>query len=191
MSPKIEQMEVETLSKECKEALCALLNKAIQVEYGVILNYPRIIDYLANYEKVNDEIFLADLERLGTDSARHLGCVVEIIRKLGGEPVWQMDTIERLFDAHATGVQQLEKEKMAVELYKQAIHLVRKNLVTEKVRDFAGKLVKTNRNGLQEEVCEACEVITQLERIQIDEVRHVETVHDMLATYDFFKGGES
>ena len=191
MEPKVGKIEIEAISKDGKLALVFLLNKAIQVEYGIILNYPRIMDYLVNYEKVNDEMFLSDLERLGTDSARHLGWVVVIIKCLGGEPVWQMSTIERLFDAHKQGAQQLEKENMAVELYKEAIKVARANLVKEKVFDFSGKLIKYDKNGLQEEVREASEVIATLERIEIDEVRHVRTVQDMLATYDFLEGGES
>ncbi len=191
MSPKIETIEVETISKDGKIALIALLNKAIQVEYGLILNYPRIIEYLVGYEKINDELFISDLERLGEDSTRHLGWVVDIIKSLGGEPVWQMGITERLFDARKLGTQQLEKEKMAVELYKEVVHVARMNVVKEKVLEFSGKLIKTDRNGLQEEVREASEVIDRLERIEIDEIRHVKTVHDMLATYDFLMGGES
>ncbi len=187
MSQKI---EVETISKDGKMVLVALLNKATQVEYGIILNYPRIIDHLVGYEEINDELLIPDLERLGKDSTRHLGWVMDIIKCLGGKPLWQMGTVERLFNAHELGAQQLEKEKMAVELYKEAIHLARKNVVKEKVVDISGKLIKTNRNGLQEEVCEASEVIDILERIEIDEIGHVKTVHDMLATYDLLTGGE-
>ncbi|MFC1903915.1 hypothetical protein ACFLW9_03425 [Chloroflexota bacterium] len=49
MSPK---MEVETISKDGKVALITLLNKAIKIEYDMITNYPRIIDYLVGYKKI-------------------------------------------------------------------------------------------------------------------------------------------
>ncbi len=191
MELKINKIEVETVSKDGKLALVALLNKAIKIEYGLILNYPRIIEYLVGYEKINDELFISDLERLGEDSTRHLGWIVDIIKSLGGEPVWQMGIIERLFNARKLGAQQLENEKIAVGLYKEIVRVARKNVVKEKVFDFSGQLIKTDRNGLQEKVPEASEVIDKLERIEIDEIRHVKTVQDMLATYDFLMGGES
>ena len=184
-------MEVETISEDGKKALVALLNNAIQVEYGLMQNYPRIIDYLVNYEKINDEMFVSDLERLGKDSVRHLGWIVDIIKSFGGESIWQMNPIERLFDARKVGNQQLEKEKMAVEMYKEAIRLARRNVVKVKVEDFYGKLIRTNKHGLQEEVLEASEVIDRLERIEVDEINHVKTVHGMLATYDFLMDKET
>ena len=184
-------MEIEAISEDGKKALVALLNKAIQVEYGVILNYPRITDYLVNYEKVNDEMLLSDLERLGKDSVRHLGWIVDIIKNFGGKATWQVNPVERLFDASKVGNQQLEKEQMAVEMYKEAIRLARGNMVKVKVEDFSRKLIRTNKHGLQEEVIEASELIDRLERIEVDEINHVKIVHDMLATYDFLMDKET
>ncbi|MFC1903914.1 hypothetical protein ACFLW9_03420 [Chloroflexota bacterium] len=105
--------------------------------------------------------------------------------------MWEMGIVERLFNAHELGVQQLEKEKKAAELYKEAIRLVRRNVVKEKVVDISGKLIKYDKNQLEEEVLEASEVIDKLERIETDEIRHIKTVHDMLATYDFLMSGGS
>ena len=185
MSPRI---EVETISEDGKKALNAMLNKAIQVEYDIILNYPRVIDYFVNFKKVTDERLLSDMETIGRDSTRHLGWVADIIKSLGGEVVWPINTVERDFKFHERRGQQLEKEKMAVELYKEAISLVRGNVVRDKVEDYSGKLVKYDRKGLQKEVRRASEVVGILERIENDEIRHVKMVKDMRATYDFLSG---
>lgn len=184
-------MEIETISEDGKKALVGLLNKSIQVEYSFILNYPRMMDYFINYEKFNDEIFLSDLEKLGKDSSIHLGWIVDIIKKLGGEPAWQINTIERSINALEMGNQQLEKEKMALEFFKEAIRLVRRNMVKTKVIDSFGKFIRTNKNGRDEEVVEAGEVINSLERMAIDENNHIKKVHDMLATVVYFKNKEA
>ena len=78
-------MKVETIKEPGKEAIVALLNKALQVEYGMILNYPRIIDKLVIVDKINDEQLNKDLEQVGKDSFRHSGAVGKLIGQLGGE----------------------------------------------------------------------------------------------------------
>jgi len=178
-------MEIETLSDDGKKALVDLLNKSIQVEYGMILNYPRVIDYLVNYEKIDDEMLNTDIEKVGTDSSRHLGWVVEIIHKIGGEPVWQMNTIDRLIDAPKMLTRQLEKEQTALEMYQEAVRLVHRHTVKVKVSDISGKFLRTNKQGLQEEVIDINELVERLERIAIDERNHVKLVHDSIATLDY------
>ncbi len=145
MSQKI---KVETISEDGKKLLIAMLNKAIQVEYDLILNYPRIIDYFVNVEKLNDERFLSDLETIGKDSLRHLNWDMALIKSLGGEHKWDLNIIERHYDFQKRRGQQLEKEKTAAELYKEAIRLVRGNVVEEKVEVISGRCIKIGGKGL-------------------------------------------
>ncbi|MFC2035657.1 ferritin-like domain-containing protein [Chloroflexota bacterium] len=182
-------IEIEAISEDGKKGLITILNKVVKVEYGMITNYPRIVDYFVSIEKINDEAFLSYLEMIGKESTRHLGLVIDIVKSLGGEPGWQMGVIEKTFDAREHGTQQLEREKEAVELYKQAILVARNNTVKEKVEEFSGKYIKSGKGGLQQEVRKASEVISILERIEADEIRHVRVVEDMLKTYSFLSGG--
>jgi len=39
---------METLKKDAKKSVVAKLNRALQVEYDLIFNYPRMIDKLVN-----------------------------------------------------------------------------------------------------------------------------------------------
>ena len=178
-------MEIETLSDDGKKALIDSLNRSIQVEYGLILNYPRVIDYLIHCEKINDEILNKGIEKVGIDSSRHLGWVVEIINKIGGEPLWQIDTIDRLIDAPKMLNRQLEKEETVLEMYQEAVRLVRRYAVKAKVSDIFGKFIRTNKHGLQEEVIATNELVERLERIAVDERNHVKLLHDSIATMDY------
>ena len=58
-------IKIEAISEDGARGLIAILNEVIQVEYGIIINYPRMIDYFVNVEKFNDETFLSDLEKIG------------------------------------------------------------------------------------------------------------------------------
>ncbi|MEE9516825.1 MAG: hypothetical protein V3V52_06960 [Candidatus Adiutricales bacterium] len=186
-----QKIEVKTISKDGKKLLIAVLKKAIQVEYDLIFNYPRVIDSFIKFDKINDERFLSDVETIGKDSLRHLNWDVDIIESLGGEYDWNINAVERYYDVNERRGQQLEKEKAAAELYKQAIRLVRENIVKEKVEDISGKLINTGRRGLREEVRKASELVGILERIELEEEKHVRMIQDLLATYDFLMGGES
>ncbi len=186
-----QKIEVKTISKDGKKLLIAVLKKAIQVEYDLIFNYPRVIDSFIKFDKINDERFLSDVETIGKDSLRHLNWDVDIIESLGGEYDWNINAVERYYDVNERRGQQLEKEKAAAGLYKQAIRLVRENIVKEKVEDISGKLINTGRRGLREEVRKASELVGILERIELEEEKHVRMIQDLLATYDFLMGGES
>ncbi|MFC1977423.1 hypothetical protein ACFLWS_04060 [Chloroflexota bacterium] len=93
--------------------------------------------------------------------------------------------VERIFNAREQGIQQLEREKAAVELYKQAILLARNNVVHEKVEYLSEKFIKFDKRGFRQEIHKASEVISILERIEEDEIRHAKTVQGMLETYSF------
>ena len=50
--------EIDRITEEGKKALVDLLNKSIEVEYGMILNYPRILDQIKNIDKSQREEFI-------------------------------------------------------------------------------------------------------------------------------------
>ena len=64
-------MEIETITDDAKIAISGILNRSLLVEYDFILNYPRIIDRLVNYDDIHDEQLIGDLDRLGKESMKH------------------------------------------------------------------------------------------------------------------------
>jgi len=130
--------EVDRITEEGKRAIVALLNQALLAEYGMLLNYPRIIDQLANIDKVSDKQLAIDLERLGKDSFRHAGIVGQLIAQLGGKPDWDITVIDRMIDIGSMLVEQLAKEKLAMSIYQDAKRIADKNQV--KAKGFLGRL---------------------------------------------------
>ena len=43
-------MEIVSITDEAKEAIVELCNKSVTLEYDMIVNYPRIIDHIRNFE---------------------------------------------------------------------------------------------------------------------------------------------
>ena len=175
------RMEIETIKKNTIETIIELLNKAIQVEYGMILNYPRLIDRIVNIDKIHDEQLNTDLERVGKDSTRHLGSIGQLVVQLGGEPFWQLEVIDRLVDAEKMLEQQLVKEKAALSLYEQAKRAAEQNKVKIKVKDFLGRLIRTE-DELPINAVNANDVIATLDRLINDEQYHIRLIQDSLAT---------
>jgi bacterioferritin (cytochrome b1) len=174
-------MKIETIKESGKKAIVELLNKQLQVEYAKILNYPRIIDKLIIVDKINDEQLNKDLERLGRDSTRHLGSLGELIIQLGGKPFWVIDVVDRLVDVDNLLDHQLKKEKLALSLCQEAKREAEKNKVKVQVRDFFGRLIRME-DELPYDVVNASDVISTLDRIIIDEQRHIKLVHNSIAT---------
>ena len=184
----MEQKEVVTITDEAKIAIGGLLNQALLVEYGFILNYPRIIDRLVMYDKIEDEQLVADIERLGKESLRHFSDAVKLIEKLGGEPMWQLGIVERLDDVEKLLAQQLVREKKALELYQHAKLVATKNTKKIKAQDFFGRLIKMERE-LPQDVVDIDEITRLLEREIIDESRHIVIVKNSIATLDMLMSG--
>ena len=188
----MEQKEVVTVTDEAKIAIGGLLNQALLVEYSFILNYPRIIDRLVLYDKIEDEQLVADIDRLGSESLKHFNDAVKLIEKLGGEPTWQLGIVERLDNAEKLLAQQLEKEKKALELYKHAKLVATKSTRKIKAQDFFGRLIRLEQE-LPQGVVEVDEIIRLLDREIIDESNHIRMVKNSIATLDMLmsKRGET
>ena len=174
-------MKIETIKESGKATIVELLNRSMQLEYALILNYPRIIDKLVIVDNINDEQLNKDLERLGKESYQHLGWVNKLITELGGEPVWKINIIDRMVDVDKMLAQQLEKEKLAVSMYQEAKRVTERNRAKVEARDFLGRLIRME-DELPMDVVNINDVLGTLERIITDEQNHVKLVHNSLAT---------
>ena len=172
-------MEAYTIREDAKQAIVELLNRIIQVEYDMILNYPRCIDRLVNIDNIHDEQLNRDIEYVGKASVQHFGSLSKLIELLGGETKWVLGTIERLVDVGECLTQQLEKEKSAISLYKEAKQLVEKNKVKLKGKGFLDRLL-----GGAEEVkaVDAAYIVGICERNRVEEERHIRLVDDSMKT---------
>ncbi len=176
-------METYTIKENAKQAIVELLNRAIQVEYDMILNYPRCIDRPVNIDNIRDEQLIRDLEYAGKVSVQHFGNISKLIQLLGGETKWVLGTIERLVDVGKCLTQQLGKENEAIAVYKEAIQLVEKNKVKVKGPGFLSKLVDRLAGGEEEvKAIDANYIVGTCESHIMDEERHVKLVGDSRKT---------
>ena len=95
-------MEIVTITDEAKKAITRLCNEAVVFEYDMILNYPRIIDHIVNFEKIEDEQLIKDLNRLGLDSIGHFSKVKGMVENLGSDMAWLTSTLPRLVGVFST-----------------------------------------------------------------------------------------
>ncbi len=168
--------KIDRITEEGKEAIVDLLNKGIRVEYSMVLNYPRILDQIANIDKSQSEEFINNAERFGKDSFRHATIVAKLIEELGGEPEFEILTADRMIDVNKALVEQLGKEKLAESLYKEARLIAQTNQAKEK--GFFGKLMSI-REGPQKVVSRS-ELIEKLKHLELDEMGHAKRAEIML-----------
>ena len=103
-----------------KKAIVDLLNETIRIEYHFIVNYPRLIDQLANIDGIPRESIPQSFEKLGKVSAKHFGLLWELIKKLGGEQQLRVGAIEKIVDSTTFLALQAERAKLALSLLQQA-----------------------------------------------------------------------
>jgi rubrerythrin len=173
-------METMSIKKEAQEAIVGLLNKAIQVEYAVILNYPRMIDNLVEVRHIEDEQLNKDIETIGKDSFRHSGTVAQLIDQCGGECAWDVQVVSRLPDMQSMLQEQLKREKTAVQVYTEAKKIAEKNQTKAKTGGFLNKLL----DKVETSPVNADEVIRTIDRIIMDEQRHIRLCEDSIATLE-------
>ncbi len=171
--------ETDRITDNAKRAMVDLLNRIIQMEYGFIINYPRIIDQIVSIEEVPDQQIVDDLERLGKDSTEHLGIVGQLITRLGGETRWRVNVIGRMVDIDNLIEQQVAWEKAAMPLYLETKrlaqdHSVRSTGLMERLRATFGADPDPAPRG---------ETIRLLEHLASQERTHLRLVEDVLATY--------
>lgn len=172
-------MTIETLKRDDKKSVAEKLNRALQVEYDMIFNYPRVIDKLVNIEMIHDKVLIDCLETLGKDSLRHFNEIDNLIVKLGSETQWRVEVMDGLVGVEEILVTQLEKEERVVSWYTSAKRIVEQNKV--KAGGVLGKLTG-NPSVLPEDFVDANEIINTLDRIIRDEKRHAILVKNSINT---------
>ncbi len=174
-------METITITEEAKHAVVAICNETVVKEYDFILGYPRIIDHMVNFEKITDKQLLDDIEKLGKDSLVHYGIVDNIIQSLGAKTTWLPSTLPRLVGVVEILEIQYEKEKEARDLYKEARKVAIANKTTFKTGGISSMFQKV-RSIPESEVIHADQIISRLDRLILDEGRHMRIVEDSLGT---------
>ena len=174
-------MEYITITEEAKYAVAAICKEAMVTEYDMILNYPRIVEYIVNIEHIKDNQLVDDLEKLGKESLGHFSVMDRLIRDLGSEPAWLINPLQTLADVDYFLEKQLEKEKTARGLYEEARKVTAINKTTVKIGGifdlFRGKDTR------EENIIPFEQIIHHLDRTISDETRHIRIAEDSLATH--------
>ena len=167
---------VDRITEDGKKAIVSLLNKSIEVEYAFIFNYPRLIDQLVNIEPITQESVASKLELLGKESVQHAGWIMRLIENLGGEPQLPFEVIDRMTDIPSLLLKQLDKEKLVQSLFQQAKLLAEQN-------QAKGILARMKTKGAlsPDMVKERSRTIRVLERLEIDEGRHIKLVPNIIS----------
>jgi bacterioferritin (cytochrome b1) len=93
------------------------LNRTLELEYTLIIYYPRIS------ERIKDVETKQLAQSLGTASIGHADTVSRAITKLGGRPNWTLGPFPQEKDLRKIFQEQLEKEKLALKLHQQIVGL--------------------------------------------------------------------
>jgi len=97
--------------------LLEALNRTLELEYTLIIYYPRIS------ERIKDVETKQLAQSLGTASIGHADTVSRAITKLGGRPNWTLGPFPQEKDLRKIFQEQLEKEKLALKLHQQIVGL--------------------------------------------------------------------
>ncbi|MFH1311677.1 MAG: ferritin-like domain-containing protein [Candidatus Eisenbacteria bacterium] len=108
-----------------------VLNRALRLEYSLIIHYPRIAN------SIPDEETRKLVQQLGEASTHHADVVADAIKELGGEPDWSFAPFPEQRDPESIMRTQLEKEKMALELHERAAGLVHSRSMRDQLRTLA------------------------------------------------------
>jgi bacterioferritin len=106
--------------------LLDLLNQTLELEYTLIIHYPRIASAIQDYETKQ----LA--QSLGIASIGHADTVAHAITKLGGTPHWSFGSFPAEMDLKKIFQAQLEKEKLALKLHQQMVGLITDSSMRDK-----------------------------------------------------------
>jgi bacterioferritin (cytochrome b1) len=106
--------------------LLDLLEQTLELEYTLIIHYPRIASVIHDNETKQLAV------SLGTASIGHADIVAHAITKLGGTPHWSFGAFPARMDLTKIFQGQLEKEKLALKLHQQIIGLTTDSSLREK-----------------------------------------------------------
>ena len=107
--------------------LLDLLNRTLELEYTLIIHYPRIASVIKDYETKQ----LA--QSLGTASIGHADVVAHAIIRLGGTPHWSFGSFPAEMGLTKIFQGQLEKEKLALNLHQQIIGQIMDSSIRDKL----------------------------------------------------------
>lgn len=175
------EMEIITITDKAKKSIAELCNESVIIEYDMILNYPRIIDHIVNFEKIKDEQLLKDINRLGYESLGHFSKMDGMIRSLGGEMVWLTSILPRIVDVTDILERQLGKEKAVRDIYKEAGKIAMNNRIAVKVGGFFNRLRGIDIS--EQNIIPLEQLTNDLDRLISDEERHIRIVEDSIATF--------
>ena len=167
---------IDRITEDGKKTIVSLLNKAIEIEYAFIFNYPRLIDQLVNIEPLTQERVAQKLELLGKESVQHAGWIMRLIENLGGESQLPVEVINRMTDIPSLLLKQFDKEKLVQSLFQQTKLLAEQN----QAKGILAKM-RTMEIGAPDMVKERSRTIRILERLEIDEGRHIKLVHSIFS----------
>lgn len=133
------------------EQLLSNLNTALNLEYTLIVHYPRLAGM------VRDAETREMINELSSVSIKHADIVAEAITRLGGKPNWSFEAFPSQVNLVDVFQKQLKKEETARDLHRQSAHLV-------SVGDFKDKLELRNK----------------FEKIASEEESHIKIVENIL-----------
>jgi bacterioferritin (cytochrome b1) len=119
--------------------LMDLLNQTLELEYTLIIHYPRIAS------AIRDVSTKKLAQSLGSASIAHFDTVTNAITKLGGTPRWSFESFPAELDLKKIFQIQLEKEKTAFKLHKQIAGLI----LGASLRDKFGQLAQEEEFHIQ------------------------------------------
>jgi len=118
-------------TSESLSRMLDLLNQVLQLEYSLIVHYPRLAS------AIRDEQARAMVLQLGSASIRHADVVADTIIKLGGNPRWSFEAFPEQLDIITIFQGQLEKENLALQLHRQSARLAPDVLLGNKFNELA------------------------------------------------------
>lgn len=177
--------EGDRLSESARRPMIVLLNKSLEMEYAHTINYPRLIDRLLNTDERPDpdSRLRRSLEALGKKSAEHLHWTARLIEDLGGEPQWRITTTDRIVDAPAMLLAQLENEKASVALFEQA-----KNVAEHPPGGLLVRMKTMLDGGPGHATGKKSSTIRLLEQMSRDEEEHVARLKNIISELNIQAG---
>jgi bacterioferritin len=114
-----------------QQEIINLLNQVLNLEYSMIIHYPRIASTIQDEEIKNLVL------KLGSDSMGHADIVANAVIKLGGKPVWSFESLAERFDHLDVFQTQLEREKFAKQSYEKCASMVMDNSLYARFNELA------------------------------------------------------
>ena len=108
-----------------------LLNQVLQLEYTMVVHYPRIASTISDIK--TRELVLS----LGTASVKHADIIANTISSLGGDPAWSFEPFPAETDLVRIFRKQMEKEQQALRRHEKSASLIRDRSLKMKLTQLA------------------------------------------------------